>query len=174
MTMTTDWVRLMAAYNAEMNRRLYAAADRLTDAQRREDRGAFFGSVHGTLSHLVWADRMWMHRFDGWPAPQGGIKGSTALIPDWDALKAGRAEADAAISAWAARLDPAWLGGILTWFSGASGREMMRPRWIVVTHLFNHQTHHRGQVHALLTGFGEKTGDTDLPFILDLPTLGLG
>jgi uncharacterized damage-inducible protein DinB len=51
---------------------------------------------------------------------------------------------------------------------------MTRPRWVVVTHLFNHQTHHRGQVHALLTGFGEKTGDTDLPFILDLPALGLG
>jgi uncharacterized damage-inducible protein DinB len=171
---TTDWVRLMAAYNAEMNRRLHAAADRLTEAQRREDRGAFFGSVHGTLSHLLWADRMWLHRFDGWPAPEGGIKGSTTLFPEWDTLKAERPETDAAIEAWATRLDPAWLDGSLTWFSGATGREMTRPRWVVVTHLFNHQTHHRGQVHALLTSFGEKTGDTDLPFILDLPALGLG
>jgi uncharacterized damage-inducible protein DinB len=103
----TDWVRLMAAYNAEMNRRLYATADRLTPAQRQEDRGAFFGSVHATLSHLLWADRTWMHRLDGWEKPDGGIKGSTMLFPDWEALKTGRAETDAAIEAWAARLDPA-------------------------------------------------------------------
>lgn len=170
----TDWVRLMAAYNAEMNRRLYAAAGRLTPAQRKQERGAFFGSVHATLSHLLWADRIWMHRLDGWEKPEGGIKGSTTLFPDWEALTAGRVETDSAIEAWAARLDPAALSGSLTWFSGATGREMTRPRWIVVSHVFNHQTHHRGQVHALLTGFGERTGDTDLPFILDLPALGLG
>ena len=63
------FVRTMAAYNAEMNRRLYAAAGRLPDAERRKDRGAFWGSLHGTLSHLVWGDQMWMARFDGWPKP---------------------------------------------------------------------------------------------------------
>jgi len=118
---TPDWVRLMAAYNAEMNRRLYAAADRLTPAHRQEDRGAFFGSVHATLSHLLWADRMWMHRLDGWEKPDGSIEGSTVLFPDWEALTAGRAETDAAIEAWAARLEPASLAGSLTWFSGAAG-----------------------------------------------------
>jgi uncharacterized damage-inducible protein DinB len=168
---TPDWVRLMAAYNAEMNRRLYAAADRLTPAQRNEDRGAFFGSVHGTLSHLLWGDRTWMSRFDGWPAPEGGIKGSPALFPDWDALKAARIEADAGIEAWARRVTPDWLAGSLSWFSAAMGRDMTKPTAVLVTHFFNHQTHHRGQVHALLTGFGEKTGDTDLPFVLDLDAL---
>jgi uncharacterized damage-inducible protein DinB len=171
---TPDWVRMMAAYNSEMNRRLYAAADRLAPAQRSEDRGAFFGSVHGTLSHLLWGDRIWMSRFDGWDPPAGGIAGSTTLYPDWAALKAARAEADAAIEGWAAGLDPAWLRARLTWLSGATGREMTRPAWVLVTHFFNHQTHHRGQVHALLTGFGERTEDTDLPFVLELGALGLG
>ncbi|WP_237214611.1 DinB family protein [Falsiroseomonas oryziterrae] len=163
---TPDYVRLMAAYNSEMNRRLYAAADRLTPAQRTEPRGAFFGSVQGTLSHLLWGDRTWMHRFDGWEKPEGGIRTSPGLYPDWDALKAARLAADAAIEDWAARLDPAWLQGDLGWFSAALGRDVTRPRAVLVVHFFNHQTHHRGQVHALLTGFGEQTGDTDLPFIL--------
>lgn len=165
---TPDWVRLMAAYNAEMNRRLYAAADTLRDDQRRADRGAFFGSIHGTLCHLLWGDRSWMHRFAGWPKPPGGIRESPRLVEDWAALKAARAEADAAIAAWAASLDPAWLAGRLAWFSGALGREVARERAVLVTHFFNHQTHHRGQVHALLTGFGVRTEDTDLPFILPL------
>ena len=165
---TPDWVRLMAAYNAEMNRRIYASANRLLPAQRTEDRGAFFGSVQGTLSHLLWGDRFWMHRFDGWEKPPGGIAGSPMLHAEWEALKRGRVETDAGIEAWASRVDPAWLAGSLSWFSAAMGREVTRPIAILVTHFFNHQTHHRGQVHALLTGFGEKTGDTDLPFVLPL------
>lgn len=163
---TPQWARLMAAYNAEMNQRLYSAADGLTEAQRREDRGAFFGSIHATLSHLVWGDSTWMSRFAGWPAPGGGIKGSTALYADWAAMRAARADLDARIVAWAAALDADWLSGALVWHSGATGREMSRPRWVLLTHFFNHQTHHRGQAHALVTGFGAATGDTDLPFIL--------
>lgn len=165
---TPQWVRLMAAYNAEMNRRLYAAADRLTPEQRIEDRGAFFGSVQGTLSHLLWGDRVWMHRFDGWEKPPGGIAASPTLYADWVALKRARAETDAGIEGWASRVDPAWLASRLSWFSPGMGRDITRPNAILVTHFFNHQTHHRGQVHALLTGFGEKTGDTDLPFVLPL------
>ena len=161
-----DHCRLMAAYNAEMNRRIYAAADRLTEAQRREDRGAFFRSLHATLNHLVWGDTTWMARFAGWDAPKVGIPGSVGLHDDWAALKAIRADTDARIEAWAATIDPAWLRGTLSWHSAAMQREVTRPTWVLVTHFFNHQTHHRGQVHALVTGFGEKTGDTDLPFIL--------
>jgi uncharacterized damage-inducible protein DinB len=165
---TPDWVRMMAAYNAEMNRRLYAATDQLIDAQRIEKRGAFFGSVQGTLSHLLWGDRTWMHRFDGWEKPEGSIAQSPALYPDWPALKTARDEVDAGIDAWAARVDPVWLAGSLSWFSAAMGRDITRATAILVTHFFNHQTHHRGQVHALLTGFGQKTRDTDLPFVLPL------
>jgi uncharacterized damage-inducible protein DinB len=163
---TPAWCRMMAAYNAEMNRRLYAAAATLSEAQRRADRGAFFGSIHGTLSHLLWGDTVWMGRFAGWEAPAIGIPGSAGLHDDWPRLSVDRAAADARIEAWAAALDPAWLQGSLAWFSGAMQREVSRPRAVLVTHFFNHQTHHRGQAHALLTASGAKTGDTDLPFIL--------
>jgi uncharacterized damage-inducible protein DinB len=171
---TPAWVRVMAAYNAEMNRRVYAAADTLTPAQRGADRGAFFGSVHGTLSHLLWGDSTWMHRFAGWPKPEGGIRESPRLFAEWEALKAARVAADARIADWAAAVDPSWLSGELRWFSAAANRDMAQPAWLLVTHFFNHQTHHRGQIHALLTGFGAATGDTDLPFILDPAVLAAG
>jgi uncharacterized damage-inducible protein DinB len=163
---TPGWVRMMAAYNAEMNRRLYAAADRLDEAARWQDRGAFFGSVQGTLSHLLWGDSAWMHRFDGWEKPAASIAESPRLHADWERLKADRAATDARIEDWAARVDPAWLAGDLTWFSGAMGRDLTRPVAMLVTHFFNHQTHHRGQVHAMLTAAGEGTGATDLPFVI--------
>ena len=166
-SVSPGWVRLMAAYNAEMNRRLYAAAGRLDEAARRRDRGAFWGSVHATLNHLLWADRMWMSRFDGWPRPPVGLSGSTALFDDFAALTAERAATDTALAAWAGRVDPAWLDGELTWFSGAIEQEVRRPVAVLVTHLFNHQTHHRGQVHAMLTQAGERTGDTDLFVVVE-------
>lgn len=152
----------MAAYNAEMNRRLYAAAARLSNAERRMDRGAFFGSIHGTLNHLLWADRMWMSRFDGWDKPAVPLAGSRDLIECFDVLWPARVEADAALLGWAAHVERTWLDGRLTWFSGAVGREVSRPVATLVVHLFNHQTHHRGQVHAMLTAAGQDTGDTDL------------
>jgi uncharacterized damage-inducible protein DinB len=170
---SADWCRLMAAYNSEMNRRLYAAAGAVPDVARRAERGAFFGSLHGTLCHLLWADRIWMSRFAGWPKPPGGIKESPRLIEDWESLRAARAEADAEIESWAAGLTQDWLAAPFTWFSGATGREMTRPAWVLVAHLFNHQTHHRGQAHCLVTQAGIRTEDTDLPWTVDLKALGL-
>lgn len=161
------WCRMMAAYNSEMNRRLYAAAEGLGEDQRRADLGAFFGSIHGTLSHILWADHQWMSRFDCWPKPELGLRKSIEFIEDWDAMVPARGDTDARLEDWAARVSPSALSGDLTWFSGASGREMTRPRARLVTHMFNHQTHHRGQVHAMLTRLGVTPGDTDLPFIID-------
>jgi uncharacterized damage-inducible protein DinB len=163
---TPEYVRTMAAYNAEMNRRLYGAAGRLSDAERRVERGAFWGSIHGTFNHLLWADQMWMSRFDGWEKPPVSIKQSAGTMDAWDAMRAKRAELDARLEAWAGRVSPEWLAGSLTWFSGAAQREMSRQRDVLVVHLFNHQTHHRGQAHALLTAAGQETGDTDLPWII--------
>jgi len=163
---TPAYARTMAAYNAEMNRRVYAAAARLDDAARRAARGAFFGSIHATLSHILWGDRMWMSRLDGWERPPGNAAASTALFPDFAELSALRVADDARIADWAGRLTQDRLDGDLTWFSGGTGREQTRPLGLIVAHLFNHQTHHRGQVHAMLTAAGEDTGATDLPFIL--------
>jgi uncharacterized damage-inducible protein DinB len=159
---TPAYLRTMAEYNAEMNRRLYAAAARLSDAERRQPRGAFWGSVHGTLNHLLWGDRQWMSRFDDWPRPTQPIKESATLYDDFAALRAERERADAAINRWADKVDDAWLDADMTWMSGAAGREVTAPKRLLVTHMFNHQTHHRGQAHALLTAAGQETGDTDL------------
>lgn len=161
---TVGYVRAMADYNHWQNANLYGAADGLTDAQRKEQRGAFFGSIHRTLNHLLWGDQIWMSRFAGTPRPKApGIPESVAMYESWGDLKRERRAFDSVLVDWAGGLDSAWLEGDLTWFSGAAGREVTRPKWLLVTHMFNHQTHHRGQVHCLLTQFGVKPGVTDLP-----------
>jgi len=159
---TPAYIRTMAEYNAEMNRRLYAAAARLSDTERREPHGAFWGSIHGTLTHILWGDQQWMSRFDGWERPTTPIKQSAGMIEDFSALRTERDKADAAISRWANKVDDVWLAEDLTWFSGAANREVRAPLRLLVTHFFNHQTHHRGQVHAMLTAAGQQTDDTDL------------
>ena len=165
---TPAYIRTMAEYNAEMNRRLYGPASRLSDAERREQRGGFWGSIHGTLNHLLWGDQQWMSRFDNWPKPNVVIKQSAGLIDDFAVLSTAREKADADISRWAAKVDNPWLEEDLTWFSGAANREVRAPRRLLVTHFFNHQTHHRGQVHAMLTAAGQQTGDTDLFLLVPL------
>ena len=162
---TVDYVRTMASYNSWQNENLYGAAGTLTDAQRKEQRGAFFGSIHGTLNHLLWADQMWMSRFAGTPKPNApGIAGSSAMFEVWADIVRERRAFDQVMIAWATNLDSQWLENDLTWLSGAAGREVTKPKWLLVTHLFNHQTHHRGQVHCMLTQCGAKPGATDLPF----------
>jgi uncharacterized damage-inducible protein DinB len=159
---TPAYSRTMAAYNSEMNRRIYAAAGRLSDAERRAPRGAFWGSIHGTLAHILWGDSQWMSRFDDWQRPAAPLSQSARMIEDYDELCATRTKRDADIERWAARIDDPWLNEDLTWFSGAANREVRAPRRLLVAHFFNHQTHHRGQAHAMLTAAGENTGDTDL------------
>ena len=156
------YVRTMAAYNQEMNHRLYAAAATIPDEERRAEQGAFWGSLHGTLCHLFWGDSMWLSRFADWPKPDVPLARSAHMIEDFSTLATRREELDAAISAWASGVDEAWLAGALTWFSGGANREVSAPRRLLVAHMFNHQTHHRGQAHALITRAGRKTGDTDL------------
>src|SRR3954452_624646 len=105
---TPSFVRTMAAYNAEMNHRLYAAAGRLGDAERRAVKGAFWGSIHGTLVHILWGDHQWMSRFDNWPRPATPIKQSDRFVEEFSELRIARDKADAGISAWAAKIDQNW------------------------------------------------------------------
>lgn len=162
---TPDYVQMMARYNRWQNQSMYAAAATLSPDARAEDRGAFFGSIHATLSHLLWGDTIWMSRFAGGGAPGGGIAGSPAFAPDWDVLCRDRVAMDDRIVGWASALDPIAPGTQLAWHSGALGRDVQKPLTLCITHFFNHQTHHRGQVHAMLTAAGARPGDTDL-FIL--------
>ena len=157
-----EFVQLMARYNRWQNEDLYAVADTLSDEERRRERGAFFGSIHATLNHLLWADQMWLSRFAGTERPAGGIPDSVRLHADWEDLKRDRARFDTVILTWAEGLDPAWLEGDLTWFSGATKRDVTRPKSVLLAHFFNHQTHHRGQVHCMLTQAGAKGHVSDL------------
>jgi|ERR1041385_2373510 uncharacterized damage-inducible protein DinB len=162
------YVQRMARYNRWQNANLYGVADALSDDERRCERGAFFGSVHATLSHLLWGDQIWMSRFVGAPPPprpDGSIAGWIALNPDWSEMKRARVAFDETIIGWADRLDAQWLKGDLTYYSVGGKRDITGSRWLMVTHMFNHQTHHRGQVHCLLTQAGGKPHDTDLPLL---------
>jgi uncharacterized damage-inducible protein DinB len=164
----TGYVQRMARYNSWQNGNLYSCAERLTDEARRQERGAFFGSIHGTLNHVLWADEIWMSRFCGTPRPKAGIPESTSLRVRWDELKRDRVGFDARIIAWADNLDAEWLADDHSYYSGAVKRDIVKPRWLLVTHFFNHQTHHRGQVHCMLTQAGIRPSDTDLPFMQDV------
>jgi uncharacterized damage-inducible protein DinB len=153
----------MARYNLWQNENLTTAASGLDDAARRLDRGAFFGSIEKTFAHLLWGDQMWMHRFasTGLPAATS-IPGSVELGMGWDAFCTLRAAFDARILQWAHEVTPDWFDDDLTWFSGGLGRDVTKPKQALVLQLFNHQTHHRGQIHAMLTAAGAKPADTDI------------
>jgi uncharacterized damage-inducible protein DinB len=154
--------QMFAAYNGWMNRKIYESAARLNDAQRKEDRGAFFGSIHATLNHLLWGDRLWLSRFNGKTYPVGKI--GVDLYDDFAELLEARRALDDDLGAWAATVTEAQLAGTLTWFSGVAQREFSRPVWLCVSQMFNHQTHHRGQVTTLLKQAGIDPGITDLPW----------
>lgn len=155
------YVRTLAAYGKWQNDSLFASASTLGEAQRREDRGAFFKSIHATLNHVLWADAMWMSRLSDVPRPETPFPGVDHAV-DWDWLTQSRTEMDEKIIVWAAGLTSGDLVGDLVWRSGLLGSEVRKPRWLAITHMFNHQTHHRGQVHVLLTGFGVRPQVTDL------------
>ncbi len=140
---------MFAGYNAWCNERLYAAASRLSDADYRADRGAFFKSVHGTLNHLLIGDRIWMHRFTG----EGELPKSldAILYDDFAALRAARRAEDLRISRYVESLSDADFAGSIryrTFVNPATIEQQLAP---ALDHFFNHQTHHRGQAHALLS-----------------------
>ncbi|HEV7293588.1 DinB family protein [Devosia sp. RR2S18] len=163
---TSAYVQTMAAYNAELNRRVFGAALRLSDETRRADGGVFWKSIHGTLNHVFWADRTWLSRFGHGEPLALKLSQSDTVFDDFDELWRERQQLDVNIEHWAANLPPSALDGDLRWYSAAVGKEMSKSRALCVMQLFNHQTHHRGQVHALITRAGEQTGDTDLPFVI--------
>ncbi|MDO9525437.1 MAG: DinB family protein [Gemmobacter sp.] len=157
-----DYCVMLARYNLWQNRSLVTAATGLTPEARNAPRGAYFGSIAGTLSHLLWADLVWLSRLDGGQRPEGGTSASPDAFPDWGDYRRERAATDARITDWAGRLGPDDLAGDLYWYSGVLGRGVSRPKAVCVMHFFNHQTHHRGQVHAMLTAAGARPDDTDL------------
>jgi uncharacterized damage-inducible protein DinB len=160
--MTAIWAQY-ALYNRLANERLYAACAALSDQERRRDLGAFFKSVHGTLNHLLLGDRIWMTRFEGGAHPSTGL--DAILFDDFAALRIARADMDGRIEAFFAVPPPGFLERSLQYVNNA-GVESQDPVPVILPHFFNHQTHHRAQVHTLLSQLGRAPPVLDLHRVL--------
>lgn len=163
-----DYCQMMARYNAWMNSRLFTLCADLSEADLHQDRGAYFRSIYQTLNHIAYGDLAFLSRFTGEPAvvPELGID----LFGGFSALHQERLALDRRMLDWTASLTPEWLVEPLTYISKADGKSRTFPRWVLVAHLFNHQTHHRGQITTLLSQMGLDMGSTDIPFMLHFPS----
>ncbi|MFB2551146.1 DinB family protein [Ensifer soli] len=156
--------RMFAAYNIWANRRVYGAAAALDDRAYRQEAGAFFGSLHRTLNHLLVADRVWMRRFTGsGPQPQALDE---ILHEDFAGLEAARDAEDARIRDWIDGLAAEALDAPFTYSPISSPAIITQRLGAALSHMFNHQTHHRGQCHAILTGIGGPSLVLDLVYFL--------
>lgn len=162
---TAGWCTMMVEYNSWQNRQLADLFYVMTPTDLERDQGAFFRSILGTANHLLWGDGLWMARFDGGARAECTVTDSAdlcATAPDWAAA---RRQMDDRISHWASSLRAPDLDGDLSWFSGVYGCHVTKPLAQCVTHMFNHQTHHRGQIHAMLTASGSPAPVSDLAFM---------
>ncbi len=152
--------QMLAAYNRWANARLYDAAGELTDEQFGRDVGAYFGSMMGTLNHLLVADRIWMKRFT---AEGEAPKALDAVIhPNLGPLRIAREAEDDRIAAWIDGLDEAAFAGRFTYITVTDMRRVSQRLAPALTHLFNHQTHHRGQAHTVLSLLGREPPPLDM------------
>lgn len=150
---------MLAAYNAWCNRRIYDAAAALSEPDYRADRGAFFKSLHGTLNHLLVADRIWMKRFTGEGEAPNRLD---AILYDALAdLRRAREAEDRRIVAYVDGLREDDLADRISYRTLSYGL-IEQPLMPTLLHFFNHQTHHRGQAHCLLTGLGREAPSLDL------------
>ena len=172
-TLLESYQRL-AEYNSWMNETLYESCGRLTDDERKRDLGAFFRSIHGTLNHLLMVDHAWLLRCTNDPerysprdATGNAIRIASLdqiLYEEFKALRAQRRKTDRLLEVWLASLDDASVQGFIE-YKGSRGSQR-HPLWWVLTHLFNHQTHHRGQVTTLVKQLGHDPGVTDLIWMM--------
>lgn len=174
MSLKADF-ELMARYNQWMNQRLYAAAGNLDEAELRADRGAFFGSILSTLNHILAADTHWMKRFARQFPAMASLDAVTAMplpelvrgitFPDFDRLRGDRAAMDAAIVAFTLEATDECYALPLR-YTNSAGESHAKPAGLVLRHVFNHQTHHRGQVTTMFSQLGIDVGVTDLSALI--------
>lgn len=162
-----SYCRAFAVYNQWMNEKLYELCATLPDAERKRLRGAFFGSIHATLDHLLYGDLALLSGFTGDPDPMPRL-GET-LHEDFAELRDERRLVDLRLISWCDGLSESWLAEPMQFTSQTDGIARELPRWILLAHQFNHQTHHRGQLTTLLSQLGLDAGETDLH---KLPHLG--
>jgi uncharacterized damage-inducible protein DinB len=161
---------MFAGYNAWANSRLYDAAGALSDVDYRADRGVFFKSLHGTFNHLLTTDLIWMSRFTG----EGGApeRLDTILHEDLAALRVAREAQDRRIVSYVDGLDDTRLAGVIRYRRVSTPEEFVQPLSPALDHWFNHQTHHRGQAHAILTGLAGHAPELDLLYFQRLVAAG--
>jgi uncharacterized damage-inducible protein DinB len=167
-----SYFAMLARYNGWANRRLYDAAAKLPDADYRAERGAFFGSVHRTLNHLLVTDRIWMRRLSGEGPTYTAL--DIVLHEELASLRSERESEDQRIVGFVDGLDDTALAGSVTYRTITAPQEITQPLGPALLHLFNHQTHHRGQAHALLSGIGGRDAAPSLDLILFQRESGLG
>ena len=172
----SDHYRWMVRYNALFNEQLYDACEQLDEDERKRDCGAFFGSVHRTLDHLIVADQIWLKRLRKCGLDNGfdcqALSSQTLDLPEghaldaplyeeWSTLRDKRRQLDDAIGTWLAQMPPQFPDFMMR-YSNTKGVQRQHPAWQALSHFFNHQTHHRGQVTTLLMQAGVDPGVTDL------------
>jgi uncharacterized damage-inducible protein DinB len=167
-----DHFSMFAQYNRWANERLYEAAAQTSDADYRKDRGAFFGSLHGTLNHLVVTDRIWMRRFTG----EGPVhtKLDEIVHDDLAGLSVARRDEDERIIFYVDTLGEGEITGTFTYIPISTPTEVTQPLSPALAHFFNHQTHHRGQAHCLLTEIGGRDFAPPLDLIYFQRETGVG
>ena len=159
----TNYYELMAEYNKWMDGKLYDVCEDITDAKRKRDIGAFFKSIHGTQNHIYYGYLAWIERMrDNKFTPR---KIGVDLFDDFNELKAVQEKMDTEIIEWAGTLTPQYLNEKYDYTSNVSGFKRTLSRWVLVTHMFNHQTHHRGQLTTLIMQLGIDPGITDIPWL---------
>ncbi len=163
--MDLDYFRTLARYNRWANERLYAACAKLHEAEYLKPRAAFFGSIHGTLNHILVGDRIWMGRFTD---HADGIRAlDQILYPEFAGLRVAREAEDAQIVNHADALDLPTLNSTLRYKTmRAPSQSMATPMRFALGHFFNHQTHHRGQAHGLLSQTAVPPPPLDLLYFL--------
>ena len=162
-----DHFRSLAAYNLWANLRLYGAAADLTDEKYRRDVNAFFTSMHGTLNHALVADRVWMKRFTGeghHPARLDAI-----VHEDFASLRAAREAEDDRIATYIENLGDAAFEGRFSYITMTDVRTVSQRLAPALAHFFNHQTHHRGQAHGILSTLGKEPPSLDLIYFFREP-----
>lgn len=153
-------IHAMSSYNLWINRKLYEICSKFPDEERKRDAGAFFKSIHGTLNHLLLTDRVWMGRFTGNPASYKSL--DEELYSDFNRLREAREKEDQNIISWITSLKDTDLSNDLAYMSMVSPQPRKYPLWFALSHFFNHQTHHRGQITTLINQMGIDPGITDL------------
>jgi uncharacterized damage-inducible protein DinB len=163
---SVEYCQTMAAYNAWQNRGLIDVMRALPKAELLKDRKGFFGSIFKTANHLLWGDQLWIARFDGGVGPRvTSVPESVDLYDNLDMFLGDRLRTDDRIKRWAGKLKQLDLVGPLAWHSTSTNKNMTRPKAECIVHFFNHQTHHRGQLHAMFTAAGHTPQATDLVFM---------